>query len=286
MNNLNFGIITPSYAPDYERCRLLSQSIRKFVSSPYTHYIIVAQSDFQLFKGLAGDNTKVLIVESILPKWIKREPIFKKVWLSLKGLPIRNWLLQQIVKIATAQFITEELIIFADSDVAFVKPCDLSSLLRQEQLRLYCDPVGNPTQKQMHQKWHESAAKLLNIESDPTIPDFIGQVVTWRRSNVVSLCQHVENVSGQCWINAIANTWHFSEYVLYGLYVTQILKESSGHYLDPQTICHDYWDPKPLSDEEIREFIKTVEPHQFAIMISAKAGISVQQYQAMLRDAS
>lgn len=286
MQNLSFGIITPSYTPDYERCCLLHQSIRSFVSSPYTHYIVVAQSDFQLFKGLANETTKVLVVESILPRWIKREPIFKKVWISLKGLPIRNWLLQQIVKIATAQFIPEELIIFADSDVAFVKPYNLSNLLQQDQLRLYCDPIGNPMQKQMHQKWHESAAKLLDVEVDPQIPDFIGQVMTWRRSNVISLCKRIEEVTGKSWINAIANTWHFSEYVLYGIYVTQILKASSRHYLDAQTICHDYWDPRPLSTEEVREFIKTIKPHQFAIMISAKAGINVQQYQSMLKEVS
>jgi Family of unknown function (DUF6492) len=61
--SLRFGIITPSYAPDFERCRLLCQSIEQFVSPPVHHYIVVDQADWALFQSLAGANTSILTKE-------------------------------------------------------------------------------------------------------------------------------------------------------------------------------------------------------------------------------
>jgi hypothetical protein len=281
---LSFGIITPSYAPDFERCRLLAWSADRFVKKPFNHYIVVSKSDYKLFSQLANAHTHILIVESLLPWWIKREPIVGKFWLSLKTLPIRSWVVQQIVKIATAQTIPEDIAVFIDSDVSFMRPFDLDQLGKDDRVRLYRDDVGNDVQRQMHQKWHEAASKLLGLSTiNPGIPDYIGNLITWRKTNVVKLCQRLEAVSGRSWIEAIGSSWHFSEYILYGCFVDHVLPEPSGHYADGYNFCYDYWFPHRLSDAELQDLIDQVPLDKVAMMISAKANIEVDRYAAIMQ---
>lgn len=279
---LTFGIITPSYAPDFERCKLLNYSINKFVTTPVNHYIVVDNRDYNLFSQLQSENTQILTKESLLPWWIKRIPIQKNVWFSLKTLPIRGWLIQQIIKIASAQSIAENVSVFIDSDVLFVRPFQLENLVNNDKVRLYRGCEGNDVQKQWHLKWHKSAGKLLGLsEIDMTIPDYITQIVSWRRDCVLQLCQHLENVSGRSWIETLCNSWNISEYVLYGIFVDSIL-EGSRHYYDDKNICHNYWLPETLNKLELESFIKNINSEQVAVMISAKAGMPVKQYYSVL----
>jgi hypothetical protein len=283
MKNADFGLITPSYAPDFERCKLLCQSVENFISPSFTHYVIVDKRDLLLFRQLETQHTKILTVESILPWWIKRVPLLKKNWMSLKTLPIRNWLVQQIVKIAASQQIDEEISVFVDSDVVFVRPFNLHSLTHDGRVRLFRNPEGNDVQRQMHLKWHQAASRLLGLANvDMSIPDYIGNIITWRRDNVLQLCEHIEKLSGRGWIETLANSWHLSEYVLYGIFIDRILKEQSGHYYEAQNICHDYWFPQSLSDEQLEKFIAEISPEHVAVMISAKAGMPVERYQPLL----
>ncbi len=282
---MKFALITPSYAPDFERCNLLCESVQQRLTRPFNHYVIVDERDLALFRKLENSNTTVLTVESILPWWIRRVPFLKKVWFSLKTQPLRNWLIQQIVKIAIAQQISEDVAVFVDSDVVFVRPFDLQSLHHNGEVRLYRDPIGNDVQKQWHLKWHESASRLLGLSNvDPLIPDYIGNIITWKRENVVQLCQRIELISGRSWIETVANTWDLSEYVLYGTFVTQLLQDKSDHYYDSQNICLDYWLDKPLTNEEdLKRFIEQIRPEHVALMISAKSNTFVSDYAKLIK---
>ncbi len=278
-----FGVITPSQGTDYDRCCLLKQTLNQWVEANYTHYIVVANHDLPQFRTLRDDRTEIIATESLSREWLQQEKLFRPLWHSGKTLPVRNWVLQQIVKIAAARSIANEIIVFADPSVAFVRPFDLGQFIQGGRVRLYCNTAGGEVQRAMHHKWHEAAAHLLGVPINPQVPDFLGQVTTWRRSHVMGLCDHVERVAGCSWVAAIAQTWHFSEAVLYGLYVTEVLKSQSGHYLDPQTICHDYWYPAPLSEADLRRFLGTIAPHHVAVMVSAQAQMGVQAYGELLK---
>jgi len=71
-NSPSFAIITPSYAPDFERCKLLVESVYKFVDPPVNHYIIVDREDLNLFKTLANQRVTLLTKEDIFPFWISQ----------------------------------------------------------------------------------------------------------------------------------------------------------------------------------------------------------------------
>ena len=76
----------------------------------------------------------------------------------------------------------------------------------------------------------------------------------------------------------MGNSWHFSEYILYGTFVQQVLREQSEHYSEANTLSLDYWLEKSLSVDEIKDLRTHLEPHQFAIMISAKSGTPLESY--------
>jgi hypothetical protein len=282
--SLTACLITPSYAPDFERCRLLCESVAQFVYPQIPHYIIVDKKDLKLFSHLQNNYTHILTKESILPWWIWRIPFLKNSWFSLKTPPIRGWLIQQLIKIGIAYHVTEDILIFVDSDVAFIRYFEVESIIHGNQVRMFSDPESIFDYMETHRKWYDTAAQLVGTDPIP-FPgtDYIVQLAMWRRENVLKLCNHIEKISGKSWIETLGSVWNLSEYVLYGVFIESILKEESGHYYDPQDLCHPYWGEDPLSDSELQEFFDKISPHHVAIMISAKAGMSVTKYQELIQ---
>jgi len=273
------AIVTPSYAPDFKRCQLLCRSINRFVNPRPQHYIIVDADDWELFRSLENEHTTILTLESIIPSWLIKLPLKRNVWVSWKTIPIRGWIIQQIIKISVAQQMAEDIAMFVDSDVFFIRDFDVQHLFKGDKTRLFCDAQGNDIQKKMHLKWHQSATKLLGLESvNPQIPDYIGNLITWKKKHVQQMCSHIEKVTGKDWMIAVGNSWHFSEYTLYGTFVQKVLREKSQHYSEANTLSLDYWLEKSLSREEIKDFRTNLEPHQVAIMISAKSGTPPESY--------
>lgn len=280
----SFGIITPSYAPDFERCRLLSQSIDRCALTPINHYIVVDRRDLKLFQQLQGSKRQIITVESVLPWWINKIPVLKNGWLSFKTLPIRNWLIQQIVKLAIANYVSDEVLIFVDSDVTFIRQFDISNFVRDGKVRLFREPeVIKPNTEPMA-KWSEVSNHLLGLPpvQYPTA-NYVGNVITWKRENVFQLHQQLEKVSGKDWIETIANSWHLSEYMLYGAFIDLVLKERGQHYFEPQKLCHEYWKDTPMSDAELEQFLATTPPDSISLMISAKAKMPVERYVKLVK---
>ncbi|MBU6228310.1 MAG: hypothetical protein KGQ93_01280 [Cyanobacteria bacterium REEB459] len=280
---LSFGLVTPSYGQDFQRCQLLCKTRKKFWPESVKHYIIVDARDASLFRDLGDSSTEILIVEDILPWWIKRLPLSQQGWINFKGLPIRNWILQQLVKLSIATVIEEDIFGFVDSDVAFIRPFDPSGFVQEQRVRLYRNPASIPAEWKNFSRWYHSSARLLGIP--PVIypaPNFIGDLITWRRDLVLKLHDYLEMRFHCHWLETLANTLHWSEYILYGMFIEHVLKPEAGHYYDPVCPGLQYFSTQPMSDFELKAFIDKVEPEQIMIMISAKARIEPQRYEHLL----
>ena len=286
MSQLKFCLITPSYKPDFARCRLLVQTSDRFIREPIHHYIVVDRRDDKLFQQLKGRNRTIITVESILPWWIQKIPLIKNGWYSLKTLPIRNWLIQQIVKLEIANHIQEDVLIFVDSDVFFIKPFNYQQFIRKDRVRLHrvSFKPSSVSDLKTRTNWCYTATSLLGLPSlkkfdqDNPFVGYVGNLITWRRDNVLQLHQHIERVTQKSWIEAIANSWYFSEYMLYGIFVEQILKDRSGHYCDLQPITHEYWGTTPLTPKQLQQFWQNITPESIAVMISAKSKTPIDAY--------
>ncbi|MGF1536444.1 MAG: DUF6492 family protein [Elainellaceae cyanobacterium] len=296
MEDLTFAFITPSYAPDFERCKLLCWSIKQFVFPKIKHYIIVDRQDFSLFQTLADANTTILIKEDILPNWIKRVPFSNKknIWLNLKGFQsgswlIRGWLIQQIIKLAAAQYIEQDVLVFLDSDVAFIDKFNVHEMVQasDSKVRLFRVPNVPQLDNKVTQKWKNTAKALLGLPQDQVYHDnYISQIMTWRRDTLMALYKAIERQTGKPWINALTEVKDLSEYVLYGMFVSYVLKDEAGHYEEHMMkLCHSYWSEKKMSSQQLADFFQqAVSSGHKAVMISAKSPtlLSIEQFQQQL----
>lgn len=276
-----FAMVTLSYGPDYERCALLSQTFHRFADEAIKHYIVVDGRDMSMFAPLSSDRTEVLSVESILPPWVFRLPFARRWWFSAKTAPVRNWILQQYVKLALPIHLVEDVLLYVDSDVAFVRPLKVDPFVRGDQVRMLRMPGEGKLESQF--PWHQTAARLLGLPPcDYFGARYIGNIVSWRRENVLRLHNHIEVTMGCDWRRAVLSQWRLSEYILYGVFVDQILGESAGHYAESENLCHEYWTDSPMSRSDMHGFFDSLLPEQVAVMISAKAGMGVAEYRELI----
>lgn len=278
---MRLALITPSYAPDRNRCSLLSQSIDRWVDPSIDHIVVVPRRDKAVFHSLPS-RSKVITVESILPKFFWQVPVVKKWWLTPCSLPVRGWIMQQIVKLSIGLAIDADVLVFADSDVTFIRPLGSSHIVKEGRVRLHRIPGAGRGPR--HLRWNRKAAELLGLpERDYFGYDYIGQLVCWRRENVVQLHRHLETIAGRGWHCILCNTLHFAEYILYGVFVEHVLGEQSGHYFDSEDLCHCSWHYDISNNRQLEDFLKQVKDRHVAVLCQSYLGLSSQNFGQLLQ---
>ena len=216
-----FAVVTASHAPDFERCRLLCESMDRHVAGARQHYILVAPHDVALFKELEGPGRLVIDERDLLPGWLHafRDPtsmMRRHIWLSWRVPPLRGWHVQQLRRIALAEKAEEDVLIYCDSDVIFVRPFDCASLMGSDGLVFYrkADGIGDGTPP-THRRWVANAGRALGLEQHPShAHDYIATLIAWRRDAVLGMCRHIEALHGRHWAAVVAARRHFSECIL------------------------------------------------------------------------
>lgn len=130
------AIVTASYANDFERCRLMCESMDRKLQGDWKHYLLVADFDVKLFRQLEGSRRKVISEHDLLPWWLHpvTDPLSggrRKLWLSPFGLPLRGWHAQQLRRLVLARHIDEAAMFAVDSDVVFLRAFDPASLWQE-----------------------------------------------------------------------------------------------------------------------------------------------------------
>jgi Family of unknown function (DUF6492) len=275
MTSQSYALITPSYWVDTERCRFLVETAQRWVSPDVKHYLVIAKSDVHLFKSMLNSRTEMLIVEDIIPPWMFRIPGLRHFWFSLQTRPVKNWILQQIVKLSVPNVVKEDVLLYADSDMFFIAPFDPRSFERDGKVPLLLE-TGQRGLIPGNDEWQQICSRLLGLPVEAQYDtNYVGQLIWWRRENAIKTVNHVAEVTSRSWQRAIAPLSAFSEYILYGLYSHLILGPDSGHWHDDTVRTLNYWGTKPLSLAEIRDFSAKRQPHHHSAMISAKSKTSV-----------
>lgn len=264
----SFAFVTPSYSLDYEYCRLLSSSINKHTPDSIPHYIIVPKIDKKLFSTLKTNRTHILIQDDFLPTWMFKIPFQTKWYFSLRTPPIRGWIRQQLIKLSAHKFLQEDVLIYIDSDTFFIKDFDPTSLVKNGNVPLVCKPNFN---KKLD-KWRKVSNKLLNLSLESErCPNYIDQLVFWRRENIQKLNNYIESKSILTWWERLCWQISISEYILYGVFTDHVLGNKSGHYHDSTKRVGHYWGTKPLGEKELVSLKNDIKPGEVAVMVSAKS---------------
>ncbi len=286
----SYAIATPSYAGDFERCRLLCASIDRFVAGHSMHYLLVEDRDVALFRPLEGPRRRVIAEAELLPSWLRAwpDPLSlgrRRVWTGpgalRRGLPpLRGWHAQQLRKLAMPLKTDEDVVLFADSDMIFLRPYDVRSLTVDGKVRLYRKTGNITAQMAEHIAWHDGAARLLGLEASE-IPDadYINNMVSWRRGNVLAMITRIEELSGRDWVSAIAAQRQFSEYTIYGDFVERGLGfEAAGHWPDSHEPCKVYWFSGTTDAlATLGSFEEVLEPGQVAVGVQSFIGEPVER---------
>jgi hypothetical protein len=282
------AIVTASYAPDFERCRLLCETIDRFVTGAARHYILVEERDARLFRQLETATRLVVSERDLLPGWLRpyNDPLSffrRRIWLSFRTQPLRGWHVQQLRRIAIAAHVGEAALVYCDSDVAFLKPFDCRSFWRDGLVRLFRRDNALLAENQgEHRIWSVNAGRALGIESPPSSPhDYIATLIAWRRDSVEAMCRRIEEVHAKHWIEVVASVRKFSECMLYGRYVDEVAA-GAGHFHGREEFCRVHWTGEPLSDEAFREFVATMTPDQVAIGMQSFIGTDLSRIRRLI----
>ena len=282
------AIVTASYAPDFERCRLLCETLDRHVSGAAHHYILVEHRDIELFRQLETGRRTVVDERDLLPRWLHAfdDPLSlfrRRVWLSLKTQPLRGWHVQQLRRIAISAHAGEDVLIFCDSDVAFLKPFDCGAFWRDGKTRLFRrDGVLANEGHEEHRIWSRNAASALGIDPSRTSTnDYISTLIAWRRDTVLAMCGAIERVHGRNWVEVVGSARKFSECMIYGRYVDDLLQGAS-HFHGSEEFCRVHWTGEALSDDEFRRFVAAMAPEQVAIGMQSFIGTDIGRIRRLI----
>lgn len=276
------AIVTASYRGDFDRCRLLCESIDRRVSGHARHLILVEEGDVALFRKLAGPKREIVSERDLLPFWLRPfpDPLSlgrRRVWLSPKGPPLRGWHVQQLRRIALAASMPEEVMISCDSDLVFVKPFDVSRLWKDAAVSFYRSPgaMAHVLTELVadHVAWARKAAALLGIRGrGETDVGYIATLIAWRTDTVRRMIERIESVSGRSWIAALAGTRALSECTIYGRFVDEVEERPDLHLATDEKLCRIYWSGDAMDAGALRRFADALAPGQVAVGIQSFTG--------------
>jgi hypothetical protein len=267
------AVITISFAPDFGLCVALNRSVLDNSPDTVQHHIIVPRSDLKLFGRIAGPRTHIRCEADFLPRTFVTVPFSNiKVNLSRPFPPVRGWIQQQIIKLAAVAASGEDVVLTADSDVQFFRPFTAETFVREGKVRFFCNPNQIDKRLPRHMIWHRVARTLLGLPpAEPPYPDYISSLLAWDPVIVRRMLAQIAATTGRRWPTAIAGQLHFSECVLYGVFVNGVIGAPANSFPSDDPLCLCYWGLAPLNLDSAAHFIRRVRPTDVAALIQSKS---------------
>lgn len=267
------AVITKSYAPDFEQCVALNRSVLENSPGPVHHHIIAPRSDIKLFARLAGPRTHIRCEADFLPRAFVPVPFTNfKINLRRPFPPVRGWILQQVIKLAAVSASEDDAVVIADSDVEFFRRFTAETFVRDGKVRFFRNPEQIDERLPRHMIWHRVARALLGLPpAKPPYPDYISSPLVWDPTVVRQMLARVTAATGRPWPTAIAMQVHFSECVLYGVFVDNVVGAPANSFASDDSLCLVYWENTPLNPDSAAQFIRAVRPTDVAAVIQSKS---------------
>jgi hypothetical protein len=267
-------ILTKTYAPDLEVFEDLHASIAAFTDEDVLHRVVVDDADKGLFERFRSERCEILSVRDALPKAFINVPT-KNLMVNLRRPwpPIRGWVSQQLVKLSMAEQSNADVILLMDSDVVLRRKVSADTFKTGDQLNFFRLPGSIHDGMERHILWHKAARKLLRLPDEVSTPltDYVNPFNVWSPDVVRALCSKVSDESGLPWQTAVAANLHVSEFILYGVFVDEVLGDTAPLHVVDNLRCHNYWDEVPLDLGAALAFASRAGDDDIAMMISAKS---------------
>ncbi|GAA2212670.1 DUF6492 family protein [Nonomuraea monospora] len=277
------AVITPSYTQDADLFAQLHRSVLDNTSEDTIHHVFVPPGDRAAFAGFEGPRCHVWVRSELLPRRYLRMPgadlyvNYRRPW-----PPLRGWVMQQTVKIASAGLIDADAMLIVDSDAVLVRPTSAESFSRDGRLCLYRLENGVTAEMKRHVIWHQVARDLLGLPAapPPPLPDYVTALTFWDPEIVRAMQRRITQVTGRDWLDVFNSQLHVSEFILYGVFVDEVLKA------DPPintSICHLSYNHEPWDEAQAIAFADRLPQDAVGMMISAKSHTPMAARQAAIK---
>jgi hypothetical protein len=292
---MGLAIATPSYAGDFERCRLLCASIDRFVRHLDRHYLMVEDADVPRFRALEGPRRIVIPESALLPGWLRprRDPLARgrRLWTGFGALargiaPLRGWHVQQLRKLALPRLMDEQVVMFVDSDAFFLRPFDMAGLVEGGATRLYRVPGGIRPDMRNHVGWLRKAEALFGLAPAPLpADDFVNHMVSWHVPTARAMLDAIEARHGEPWVATLSRGRALSEYLVYGTYATRVAPGVAATFREsPLAPIRTYWFPEDVADRS-GITLDSLEPHEVGMAFQSFLDVDLESQWAMFRAA-
>ena len=282
----SINVITPSYRPDLELCADLHDSVLAHLPPGTQHQVIVPRSDMAAFSRVLGSSAQVHDVGAFLPSTLHKLPR-ANAWLESRRPwpPVRGWVAQQLVKLEAAARSHADLVLLVDSDLVFVRPVGASMFMAADQPFVYRAPDAIHAGMPRHVTWHRVARELLGLPASvgPPLPDYVCWPGVWEPRLVRAMLTRVEQVAGRPWARTIGSQLHFSEMILYGVYVDEVLPPDQRPSATQDMRCRHHSEERSLTETEIAAMVGELAAGDVAVMISARSGTDLEARRRVLR---
>lgn len=274
---MSYAIVTPSFAKDYERCRLLAESIMRNVEGAQ-HYVLVDGIDLAQFRGLVDFGVEVIDARELMSTSFVRVPS-TRLWLTPRGRVLRGWMTQQLRKLAFSRICPRENILFVDSDVAFIRRFDPDALTVNGKTPLFETEWHNAESL----NWANQSRRLLDLPERPSTNGYVHPTF-WRRSIVVDLLSTIERIGQRPWQHVLANQATLSEYTLYGVFAREAIGlDRLGLYSFNEPLMHLSWGVCFRGREDVDAFLRDADSENVAVMFHSKDEVPMAWYAPAVR---
>jgi hypothetical protein len=272
-SEVSYSIVTSSYAGDFERCKLLAQSVERMVGG--NHYVLVDPVDVTLFKQLEDYGANIIDSRELMPF---RQVPFTRLWRNGQGGFIRGWMSQQIRKIAFAEVALTDNILFVDSDVVFVRPFHPESLTRDGRTPLFTIDWFNTESL----GWANQSRKLFGKPAQERAHGY-PHPTFWRKTIVIDMLDSLTRLHEMPWQTLLAKQQTLSEYTLYGIFAEEVRGiENTGLYSFNEALMHPSWDYDLRRGMD--KFFSELLPSSVAMMFHSKDNVPVKTYRTRVEE--
>jgi hypothetical protein len=282
------AVITPTYREDAEIFADLHRSVLEFTPADTVHHVVVPPRDRNLFAEYQGPRCRIWTSSELLPRrylHVRVGRVESFVNVRRPYPPVRGWISQQAIKMAATAQLDADTVLLADSDVVLVRPVRAGRFVDGGQRLLYREEQAVTADMARHVIWHQVARDLFGLPPSPPppLPDYVSPFNFWEPAVMRALQERISQTTGRNWLDAFTTQLHISEFILYGVFVDEVLSASGPRPPGDTTICHNYWDVTPLDQDGAVAFADRLGPDAVAMMISAKSHTPLEVRRAAIQ---
>jgi hypothetical protein len=112
--------------------------------------------------------------------------------------------------------------------------------------------------------------------------DFVGNVLVWDKATVRAMAEAIQSATKKSWALALCRKRPFSEYLLYGRFVTSSPAHLAAHQIVERSLALAHWDESRLDRSSIEAMMHDASPEQVALCIQSYSGTSIRDIRGVL----